>query len=276
VDRGTGPTFQPRAVARALAAIIALLVAGLVGFVAAHGVAEINPASIAPDRPPAASAPTPLPPILTDLGRNDLASVVTVEAELQNGSEESLGTGWIFDSKGDVVTNAHVINGAGTLRVTDRANHTHVARLVQSSASIDLAVIRVTGTLVGTPLPIDPNLLTIVPVAVITLASSRATGHADMTEERLIGLDASVPLAAGSIQAGQSSPQEYNDMLHLTGAQIYEGNSGGPVIDTQGQVIGIVTLASPAPPANSNSAPDAYAIPISRVLTYLRTWVALG
>jgi S1-C subfamily serine protease len=59
-------------------------------------------------------------------------------------------------------------------------------------------------------------------------------------------------------------------MLHLTGARIYEGNSGGPVLDAQGQVIGIVTLAA------STSAPDAYAIPISRVLTYLHAWVALG
>ena len=90
-----------------------------------------------------------------------------------------------------------------------------------------------------------------------------------MTEETLIGLDASVPLAGSGIGAGQSAPQEYNDMLHLTGAQIYQGNSGGPVLDAQGQLIGIVTLASP-------SAPDAYAIPISRVVTYLRTWVALG
>ena len=98
-----------------------------------------------------------------------------------NGAEESLGTGWIFDSKGDVVTNAHVINGVDALRVTDRANHTHVARLVQSSASLDLAVIRVSGTLVGTPLPVDPRRTPAVPLAVITLASSRATGQADMT-----------------------------------------------------------------------------------------------
>ena len=255
--------------ARALTAIIALLAAGLVGFFAAHTVAQISPSSIAPVSPPAARPPTPAPPILTDLGRNDLASVVTVEAELENGAEESLGTGWIFDTKGDVVTNAHVITGGNALRVTDRANHTHVARLVQSSASLDLAVIRVSGTLVGTPLPVDPSQLTTVPLTVITLASSKATGQADMTEERLIGLDASVPLAASGIQAGQSSPQEYNDMLQLTGAKIYEGNSGGPVLDAQGQVIGIVTLAS-------ISAPDAYAIPISRVLTYLHAWVALG
>jgi S1-C subfamily serine protease len=269
VDGGTDPTFRPGAVARALAAIIALLVAGLAGFLVANHVAQINPTSVSPMPLPVASAPTPSPPFLTDLGRDDLASVVTVEAELQNGAEESLGTGWIFDSRGDVVTNAHVVNGNDSLRVTDRSDHTHVARLLQSNTALDLAVLRVTGTLIGTPLPVDGTALTTVPVSVITLASSRATAHADMTEETLIGLDASVPLAGSGIGAGQSAPQEYNDMLHLHGAQIYQGNSGGPVLDASGQVIGIVTLASP-------SAPDAYAIPISRVLVNLRQWAGIG
>ena len=58
-------------------------------------------------------------------------------------------------------------------------------------------------------------------------------------------------------------------LLSRRGARIYEGNSGGPVLDAAGQVIGIVTLASP-------SAPDAYAIPISRVIAELRQWVAAG
>ena len=269
MDRGTEPTFRPRAVARALAAIIALLVAGLAGFLVANDVAQVNPTRVAPARLPPAYAPTPSPAVLADLGRNDLASVVTVEAELENGAEESLGTGWIFDDKGDVVTNAHVVQSDDTLRVTDRADHTLVARVVESSAPIDIALLRVTGTLAGIPLPIDATALTTVGVQVMTLASSRATGHADMTVESLIGLDADVPLAGSGIDAGQSSPQEYDDMLQLAGRQIYEGNSGGPVLDAQGRVIGIVTLASP-------SAPEAYAIPISRVLDDLRQWSGLG
>jgi S1-C subfamily serine protease len=269
VDQGTKPTFRPSAVARALAVIIALLVAGLTGFLVAHGVAQIGSTGVAPVHPPAASAPTPTPPILSDLGRNDLASVVTVEAELQNGSEESLGTGWIFDAMGDVVTNAHVISGNDALRVTDRAGHIHVARLLQSSASNDLALIRVVGTLPGTALPVDPTLLTTVGLKVITLASSRATGHADWTLETLSNLDATAPFAGSSTASGQPSPPAYNDMLYLTDARIWEGNSGGPVLDAQGKVIGIITLASP-------TSTDAYAIPISRVISELRTWVAIG
>jgi serine protease Do len=256
-------------VARALAVIIALLVAGLAGLLVAHSFTQISPAGVAPVHPPAASAPTPAAPILGDVGRNDLASVVTVEAELQNGSEESLGTGWIFDSQGDVVTNAHVVSGSNALRVTDRADHTHVARLLQSSASNDLALIRVIGTLAGTPLPVDPSLLTTVPLDVVTLASSRATAHADWTEEVLKGIHASAPFTGSGAAAGQPSPPVYSDMLYLIGNRIYEGNSGGPVLDAQGRVIGIITLASP-------TGTEAYAIPISRVISELRAWVAVG
>jgi S1-C subfamily serine protease len=123
--------------------------------------------------------------------------------------------------------------------------------------------------MIGTPLPIDAVPLTTVPMPVMTLASSRATGQSDMTAETLVGLDADVPLSGTGIEAGQSSPQEYDDMLHLQGTRIYQGNSGGPVLDAAGQVVGIVTLASP-------TTPDAYAIPISRVLADLRAWVSAG
>ncbi len=252
-----------------MAAIIALLAAGLAGFVVANQFAQVSPAKTVPIALPAASGPTSSPPLLTDLGRNDLASVVTVEAELESGAAESLGTGWVFDNLGDVVTNAHVVNGDDTVRVTDRAGNTYVARLVQSSQTSDLALLRVTGALDGAPLPIDARSLSAVPVPVITLASSRATGHSDMTSEMLIGLNDNVPLQGTGIEAGQALPQEYDDMLHLQGARIYEGNSGGPVIDASGRVVGIVTLASP-------SSADSYAIPISRVLSTLRQWVAVG
>ena len=69
--------------------------------------------------------------------------------------------------------------------------------------------------------------------------------------------------------ASELPPAVYDDMLHLRGASIYEGNSGGPVLDGAGQVVGIMTLASPSQPA-------AYAIPISRVLPTLTAWAHSG
>ena len=192
-----------------------------------------------------------------------------MEAELESGSEESLGTGWIFDDLGDVVTNAHVINGDDTLRVTDRAGRIYVARLLQSSATSDLALLRVTGMLTGTPLPVDAKNLTLHPIPVITLASSRATGHTDMTAETLIGLDDNVPLQGNGIEAGRRSLRSTTTCSISTARGSTRATAAAPVLDASGQVIGIVTLASP-------SSSDSYAIPISRVLATLHQWIAAG
>jgi S1-C subfamily serine protease len=91
-----------------------------------------------------------------------------------------------------------------------------------------------------------------------------------MTAERAIRLNESVPIAAnGGTRPGQGGPQMYDGMIHLQGGRIYEGNSGGPVLNAAGQVVGVLTLASP-------TGSDAYAIPISRVLSELTTWSHSG
>jgi S1-C subfamily serine protease len=257
-------------VLRAGAAIFALLVTGLVALLVAAHVAGIDPSQVHAVPAPRVTAPTPTPSPLSDLGRAVLGSVVTVEVELTN--EESLGTGWIFDAKGDVVTNAHVIEDHAAIRITDRQNHTQQAVVLgaEYDMTADIALLRPVAPFPGTPLPVAAAALRTTPVSVIALASSTATGKADMTEETLVGLDADVPLAAnGGVQQGQAGPQVYHHMLRLVGTRIFEGNSGGPVLDGAGQVVGILTLASP-------SAPDAYAIPIDRVIAQLTAWSHSG
>jgi serine protease Do len=257
-------------VLRAGAAIFALIAAGLVALLVVAHLETVDPSKLPAVQPPKASAPTPMPSPLTDLGRADLGSVVTIEVEVELDNEESLGTGWIFDSKGDIVTNAHVISGHVAIRVTDREDRTEVAVVLGSNATDDIALLRPEGVLPGGQLPVDTAALVNVPASVIALASSTATGKVDMTPETLVGLHEDVPLAPnGGVQQGQVGPQVYNDMLHLEGEHIYEGNSGGPVLDAAGQVVGILTLASP-------SSPDAYAIPISRVLSELNGWSQSG
>jgi S1-C subfamily serine protease len=259
-------------VLRAGAAIFALLATGLVALLVTAHLEGIDPSKVEPALAPAARAPGPTPTPLTDLGRAALASVVTVEVEVAVTNEESLGTGWIFDARGDIVTNAHVVAGHTAIRVTDRQGHTEVAVVLRTEydQSGDIALLRPVARLPGTALPIDPAALARVPASVIVLASSAATGNGDMTAERAIGLDQSVPLANnGGARQGLGGPQVYDGMIHLQGARIYEGNSGGPVLDAAGQVVGVLTLASP-------TASDAYAIPISRVLSELTTWSRSG
>ena len=256
---GGQPAFRHAALVRAVAAIGLLVAAGLVAFAVAAHVAHIDASSLRRGSPPAAATPTLMPVPLTDVGRQSLSRVVTIAAVLPNA--EALGTGWLFDSHGDFVTNAHVVTGQLTVRITDRQAHVHVGVVLGTDPSNDIAVVRSADGFSLPPLPVAHDAIAGVPLSVIALASSRATGQVDMTAETITQLHQDVPLSHGeSPSAG--APSVYHDMLRLEGARVYQGNSGGPVLDSTGQVVGIVTLADP-------TQPDSYAIPVSRVLTEL-------
>jgi S1-C subfamily serine protease len=254
-----------RTLTRAATAALVLMGAGLVGFLVSTAATRIDVSKLQAVSPPAAPTPSPTAPPITDLARNLLPGVVTVEAE--RTSDEALGTGWLFDTRGDFVTNAHVVEGQLSVRITDRLDHIHVGVVVGLDINQDIAMVRASDGFHGTPLPINRKSPAAVPADVVALASSRATGQNDITSERLVQLHQDVPLQSGEIQPGTSAPTVYHDMLDVNGARVYQGNSGGPLIDRTGSVIGIITLASP-------TGPEAFAIPITRVLTELNRFAA--
>jgi S1-C subfamily serine protease len=204
---------------------------------------------------------------MQDVGRLALSRVVTVASD--RASQEALGTAWLFDDKGDFVTNAHVVAGSLTVRITDRSAHTLVATVLGSDAANDVAVLRVAGGFDGTALPVRTAVIAELPLPVVDCASSRATGHDDLTVASLSKRGQDVPLEPGEVPAGAGTPSVYHDMLTLTGARVYQGNSGGPVLDAGGQVVGILTLASP-------DQPESFAIPVQRVLAELKQYAASG
>lgn len=236
---------------------------GLVALVVSQRLTHIDAAAIVPMAPPAAATPAPTPVPLSDIARADLARVVTVEAERSN--DEELGTGWLFDARGDFVTNAHVIEGQLTIRLRDRHDQSHVGRVLGVDATADIAVIRSTDGFAGQPLAVDPAPVHGAPFPVVVIGSGRATGQPELTLETLSATGQDVPVDSTEGSPGANQPSTYHDMLQLDGTRIYQGNSGGPVIDQQGDVIGIVTLAS-------KSMTEAFAIPVSRVLPELTSF----
>jgi len=244
--------------------VLGVLVAvGLIGFLVAQRVAHVDTTSLASFTPPPASSPTPAPTPLPDLARSDMSRVVTVQAERTNAEE--LGTGWLFDAHGDFVTNAHVIDGQITVRIRDRQDRTHPVTVLGVDAALDIALLRSNDGFAGDPLRVDQTRVTHVPLDVITIASGKATGQPELTQETLSQVDQNVPLASSDIQKGAGQPSVYHHMMELDGAKIYQGNSGGPVIDSAGAVIGIVTLAS-------KSQAQGFAIPMSQVYAELLSY----
>jgi serine protease Do len=140
---------------------------------------------------------------------------------------QSLGSGFIIDSAGIIVTNNHVIDGADEITVTLQDNTTLKAKLLGKDERSDLAVLKVDA---GHPLP--------------------AVAFGDSAKERVgdwvlaignpFGLGGSVTAGIVSARGRDIHQGPYDDFLQ-TDAPINRGNSGGPLFDMDGQVIGINT-----------------------------------
>ena len=140
---------------------------------------------------------------------------------------KGLGTGMLMDAQGHILTNHHVAGGATKLEVSLADGRTFPARLIGSDPKTDLAVIKIA---TKDPLP-------------------RVTfGNSDKTEvgEWVVaighprGLDQTVTqgIISAKHRRGITDPSGYQDFLQ-TDAAINPGNSGGPLLNLQGEVIGV-------------------------------------
>jgi putative serine protease PepD len=165
-----------------------------------------------------------------------------------------LGSGIVFDSEGDIVTNNHVVGASdsGPFTVTAGA-HSYGAKLVGRFAPDDLAVVRVSGAHLP-PATFATNKLEVGDFAI-------AIGNP-------LGLRSSV--TDGIVSAFRQGVSEGNGValptMIQTSAAINPGNSGGALADIQGRVIGIPTLAATDPELGGSAAPGiGFAIPSNLV-----------
>ena len=153
-------------------------------------------------------------------------AVVQVRTSLAQGS------GVVFDSRGDVVTNAHVVTNATHFVVTLASGNSHPATLVGRDAGADLAVIRITG---ARPRPATFANSAQVEVGDLTLAIGNPLGlRSSVTEGIVSAVGRTVPETSGVTLSS----------VIQTSAAINPGNSGGALVDLSGQVIGIPTVAA--------------------------------
>jgi S1-C subfamily serine protease len=241
-----------------------VLLAGVFAFLVTVNRTAIPGAAPSATHPPVVSVVAPSPTqSLDDIARAQLSRTVTIEALGSN--DEGLGTGWLLDAKGDFVTNAHVVQGELSVRIRARDGSSYVGDVVGIDRDLDVAVIRSRGGFAGSPLTPFGGSLSDLPEPVVAIASGHATGHGDITDESVTRVQSDVPVTGDTTTGQAPTTTDYRDMLVLDGQAIYPGNSGGPVLDASGRVVGIVTLAS-------KSLPEGYAIQLNRVLGELLTF----
>ncbi len=160
----------------------------------------------------------------------------------------ALGSGFVWDKNGDIVTNNHVVDGASKIQVTFSDGTTVPATLVGNDPYSDLAVIKVD---VSTDMlnPVTMADSTLVKVGEIAIAIGNPYGfEGSMTVGNVSGLGRDLP----SSQADQSSGATYSiPEIIQTDASINPGNSGGVLVNDQGQVIGVTSAIESASGSNS-------------------------
>ncbi len=228
-----------------LAALLGVVGGAVMGGVAGYYVAQSAvpaPATVAPIPVIANPNPTaqPVAPSVTNLSlkeesavidavRKVKPAVVTIvgQAQTRRGiTPTSSGSGFIIDSKGYIVTNNHVVQGETKLTVIYADGSKADASIVGTDSVGDIAVIKVEGTVPATAQFGDSNALEPGQIA-IAIGSPLGDYRGTVTVGVVSGLNRTVGRQQGLIQ---------------TDAAINNGNSGGPLINSAGQVIGINTL----------------------------------
>jgi S1-C subfamily serine protease len=185
----------------------------------------------------------------------DVASVAEVASPAtvlvlnmgRSGAAQGVGTGFIIDPNGVIVTNNHVVSGAQTVKVqlpgTD--GETYAATVMGADAQTDLVVLRIEAT--GLPaLALGNSAELGVGDWVVAIGNALALdGGPTVTAGVISALGRDVEQAASGGYPGQaaSSAIALYDLIQ-TDAAINEGNSGGPLVNLAGEVIGINTLGS--------------------------------
>jgi putative serine protease PepD len=210
---------------------------------AAGGLAAVSLSATSP--PPGASA---LQTAFVDVVHGVSPSVVQIEDQI------GLGSGIVFDSKGDIVTNYHVVAGSKTFSVTTSGGKRLTATLVGSFPPDDLAVIKVSGG--G------------LPPAQFADSSKLQVGDIAIAIGNPLGLRSSV--TQGIVSAFRVGVSEGNNVslpsMIQTSAAINPGNSGGALVDLEGRVIGIPTLAATDPQLGGSAPGIGFAIPSNLVM----------
>jgi S1-C subfamily serine protease len=189
---------------------------------------------------------------------NVLPSVVQIEAS------NSLGSGIVYDSKGHIVTNAHVVGGERHFKVTVATGEKVLAAsLVAAYPEQDLAVLKLDRVPDGLK-PAKFGDSEKVEVGQIVLAMGSPLGLSSSVTQ---GIVSALGRTVSESRAGGGTGATIANMVQ-TSAAINPGNSGGALVNLDSEVIGIPTLAATDPELGGSAAPGiGFAIPASMVKT---------
>jgi putative serine protease PepD len=257
----------------AAAVVVAALAGGAAGAGAValtHDSHNASPVAVAAPSTSSNVASTPLS--VGAVAKNATPAVVEIDATQASsnspfpggsGSSSALGTGFVFDARGDIVTNQHVVSGATSVTVKFMDGSTYKGTVVGTDPSTDLAVVRVNAP----ASKLKP----------LTLADSTnlSVGDGVVAIGNPFGLDGTVTTGIVSalnreITSPDNTPIEG---AIQTDAAINHGNSGGPLLDLAGNVIGVTSQIQSDSGGNDGVG---FAVPSNTVRSIVSQLIASG
>jgi S1-C subfamily serine protease len=207
---------------------------------------------------------------------SDPSEITIINGVQSNGNTTMLGSGFMYDTAGHIITNAHVVGQSKVVAVTLTDGNTYNANVVGTDPYNDLAVIQLTGNFTGESLvPLQLGNSSQLEVGQYVASIGNPFGLEDTMTDGIIS------------QLGRSLVDEETGSFSIpdviqTSAAINPGNSGGPLLDMQGQVIGMNTAIKTD---TGDFAGVGYAIPsnqIARIVpvlikngTYQHPWLGI-
>lgn len=195
-------------------------------------------------------------------GIENVYDAVVVVENYQNGKLVGIGSGFIYDIKGYIMTNHHVIDEATEIKVKLTSGDNVVASVVGSDEYADIAVIKVDQSYVKRVAKLGDNNKMKVGDTVFTIGSPISIDYAGtVTRGILSGKNRMV-----AVSVSNSSSSDWIMNVMQTDAAINPGNSGGPLCNVNGEVIGINSMKI----VKSEIEGIGFAIPIEDAIEYAK------
>jgi S1-C subfamily serine protease len=247
------PPRPPRRRIGLLSYVAVALAAGALG--AGTVVALYHPASSSSAVPqPSTSAPAPalVVPTPSSGGSGTSASeqailnkvrpgLVIIDTTLQYDSEQAAGTGMVINSDGLVLTNNHVIEGSTAVKVTDMGNgQTYTAKVLGYDVTGDIALLQLQNASGLRTVPLGDSAAVKTGDPVVAMGNAEGQSAIVPAAGQVTGLNQTI--TAGD-QGGTITSESLHGMIE-TNANIVSGDSGGPLANSSGQVIGMDTAGN--------------------------------
>ena len=153
----------------------------------------------------------------------------------QTGNATALGSGFVYDRQGHIITNNHVIAGAKLVDLTFIDGNRYTAQVIGADRYSDLAVLQIIENITKPPAPLAIGNSSTLGVGEQVIAIGNPFGFSNTMTTGIIS-------QTGALLPSPDTGFSISNVI-LTDAEINPGNSGGPLLDLQGQVIGINTAA---------------------------------